>query len=341
MIRGTLCLCGNIHLFLPIVHVASVWFAAVRNTRKISAITQGSTLLACCNSCSANRDLQNFIFAFVCLLAGARNNSRQGVASTAWGPGSSYADPLMMPRRHPEQRPHTASSVERRVREQFRKEQLEAERVQPPRNRQDVRRRRAEYDAAAKQEGLVQRNWALVADLGARRGVERAVANTAANGRYGMQRRAEEAGRSLVEQQAAHAVRQMRGAHRGGGNADGMLVADEVKRQERWCTHCRGLHDPAKVGDPKWRPYTGQMRLENLGVVSPEFAGRYETGMLPVSLKETTAMDATNLDPVAGGSTNEMTRRWVDMVAFRRVDMVAFRRVDNVARRSVNMVSFG
>jgi len=76
----------------------------------------------------------------------------------------------------------------------------------------------------------------------------------------------------------------------GGGNRDGELVPDEVRKEERWCTHCRGTHDPRKVGDPRWRPYTPRVRLENLGIVGPQFAGLYEAGMLPVDLKETTTL---------------------------------------------------
>lgn len=29
-----------------------------------------------------------------------------------------------------------------------------------------------------------------------------------------------------------------------------------ISPEERWCTPCRGLHDPAKVNNPNWQPYS-------------------------------------------------------------------------------------
>jgi len=80
--------------------------------------------------------------------------------------------------------------------------------------------------------------------------------------------------------------------HRGQGIGD--LVEDKIKSQEKYCTHCRGLHDPYKVNDPMWRPYTPTARLDNLGVSETIFTGLYSAGRLPVSLKDST-MDVTTV----------------------------------------------
>ncbi|CAG9467122.1 unnamed protein product [Pedinophyceae sp. YPF-701] len=77
---------------------------------------------------------------------------------------------------------------------------------------------------------------------------------------------------------------------RGQGNYDNELAEHAVRFREKWCTQCRDLHEPAKVGDPTWRPYTVRERMTNLGILVSSFRGEYESGRLPVELKEASGM---------------------------------------------------
>eukprot|EP00873_Tetraselmis_striata_P023666 jgi/Tetstr1/443930/TSEL_031882.t1 len=57
-----------------------------------------------------------------------------------------------------------------------------------------------------------------------------------------------------------------------------------ISPEERWCTPCRGLHDPAKVNNPNWQPYSIRKRMYGLNLLQTQFLGAAQTGTLPVKL---------------------------------------------------------
>ncbi|EFJ44089.1 hypothetical protein VOLCADRAFT_95715 [Volvox carteri f. nagariensis] len=65
-----------------------------------------------------------------------------------------------------------------------------------------------------------------------------------------------------------------------------LWAAALFQQPPKYCTACRGGHDPAKVGNPEWQPYSPAVRLGNLQMLDTKFRRAMVKGQLCFRLSE-------------------------------------------------------